>query len=187
ERFLAYNNGISATATGVEFDREGTRIVRLDDLQIVNGGQTTASLHHAAKRNQADLSRVWVTAKITVVRVELLDELVPNISRYANSQNTIKEADFEANSPFHVELERASRRVWAPAPEGSTRQTRWYYERARGQYDVDKSRRPTAAQKRAFAAEYPKQQRFTKTDAAKYEMTFRQEPHVVSLGAQKCF
>ncbi|MEY9214580.1 AIPR family protein [Thermobifida halotolerans] len=187
ERFLAYNNGISATATGVEFDGEKTRIVRLDDLQIVNGGQTTASLHHAAKRSRADLSRIWVTAKITVVRAGLLDELVPNISRYANSQNTINEADFEANSPFHVELERASRRVWAPAVAGGTRQSRWYYERARGQYDVDKSRRPTAAQKRAFAAEYPRQQRFTKTDAAKYEMTFRQAPHVVSLGAQKCF
>ena len=188
-QFLAYNNGISATATAVVFDEraDGTYLVKLDDLQIVNGGQTTATLHHAAVREGADLSQVQVPAKITVVPPDQLDQLVPKISRFANSQNSIAEADFESNNPFHVELERLSRTIWAPAPAGGTRQTHWYYERVRGQYQVDRARQPTPARRRSFEEQNPTAQKFTKTDAAKYDMTFRQQPHIVSLGAQKCF
>lgn len=189
QRFLAYNNGISATATSVDLEDgpNGARIIRLHDLQIVNGGQTTASLHHAVRRDKADLTGIQVAAKITVVEPAQLDELVPRISRYANSQNTINEADFESSSPFHIQLERLSRSIWAPAAEGTTRQTRWYYERVRGQYDVARSRFGPGRARREFEQENPKGQRFNKTDAAKYEMTLRQQPHVVSLGAQKCF
>lgn len=187
-RFMAYNNGISMTATGasVEQTLDGALLLRLEDVQIVNGGQTTASLHHAAKRDRADLSMVQVPAKITVVQPELLDELVPKISLYANSQNPINEADFQSNSPFHVELERLSRRLRAPATDGSQRDSHWYYERVRGQYQVERTRKSKAYQKQ-FDKEYPRSQRFTKTDAAKFEMTFEQAPHIVSLGAQKCF
>ncbi|MFP8941729.1 AIPR family protein [Streptomyces fenghuangensis] len=188
-RFLAYNNGVSATATSVvtEVGEDGSvSIVRLVDLQIVNGGQTTASLHHNW-RNGADLSRIQVPAKITVVRESMLDELVPSISRYANSQNAIKEADFQANSPYHVELEHLSRAIWAPAPPGSTRETRWYYERVRGQYQVDLARKRTQKEKTDFKAFHPLSQRFGKTDVAKYEMTYMRRPHDVSLGAEKCF
>jgi hypothetical protein len=187
--FLAYNNGISATATAVVFDEraDGTYLVKLDDLQIVNGGQTTATLHHAAVREGADLSRVQVPAKITVVPPDQLAQLVPKISRFANSQNSIAEADFESNNPFHIELERLSRTTWAPAPAGETRQTHWYYERVRGQYQVERARQQTPARRRSFDEQNPVGHKFTKTDAAKYDMTFRQQPHVVSLGAQKCF
>ncbi|WP_150253930.1 AIPR family protein [Nocardiopsis deserti] len=186
ERFLAYNNGISATATKVEFDpsHESPHILSVHDLQIVNGGQTTASLHRASKQPGADLTNIQVPAKITIVHQDLLDELVPRISRYANSQNPINTADFEANSPFHVALERLSRSVWAPAKDGATRQTRWYYERVRAQYE-EEARRTSG--RSTFYQEFPKKQRISKTDAAKYDMVFRQLPHVVSLGAQKCF
>lgn len=186
--FLAYNNGISATATDVtvkEVDGKAL-LTHVSDLQIVNGGQTTASLHHAALQ-RTPLSDVHVMAKITVVPAERLDELVPRISRYANSQNAIRPADFEANGPFHIGLERVSRSVWAPAVGGSTRQTRWYYERARGQYQVDRGRLRTAARRRDYDAEHPPAQRFGKTDAAKYEMAYLMRPHTVSLGAEKCF
>lgn len=188
-RFLAYNNGISATATDVTLRTDaggGTVLTELRDLQIVNGGQTTASLHHAWTL-KADLSDVYVMAKITVVPADTLDQLVPQISRYANSQNAIRPADFYANGPFHVGLERVSRSVWAPAVSGSTRQTRWYYERSRGQYQVERSRLRSRAQRSKFEEEYPPSQRFGKTDAAKYEMAYLQRPHIVSLGAEKCF
>src|SRR6185312_2397647 len=139
------------------------------------------------KDNGSDLSEILVPAKITVVDGKLLDDLVPRISRYANSQNVIREADFEANSPFHVSLERLSRSVWAPAPDGGTRQTHWYYERVRGQYQVDLARQRPPARRRDFRLENPANQRFSKTDVAKYEMTYLGHPHVVSLGAEKCF
>ncbi|HKP90079.1 MAG TPA: AIPR family protein [Thermoleophilaceae bacterium] len=190
ERFLAYNNGISATASRVELGRlpdGGLGIARIADLQIVNGGQTTASIHHAVRREKADVSRVFVQAKITVVPEERLDGIVPLISRYANSQNRVSEADLSANDPFHVAVENLSRTIWAPATDGTQRQTRWFYERARGQYADALAREGTPARQRAFRQQNPSQQKFTKTDLAKFENTWDQLPHEVSRGAQKNF
>ncbi len=143
-RFLAYNNGISATAADVsltDLDDGGIGITEIRDLQIVNGGQTTASLHHAATRDKADLAGIAVQAKLTVVQADVIDDMVPYISKYSNTQNKVTGADFSANHPFHVQLEELSRTVWAPAPDGSQKQTRWFYERARGQYADELARR----------------------------------------------
>ena len=189
ERFLAYNNGITLTAETVEMnDNGGARAVtRLGGLQIVNGGQTTASLL-ATDRGRADLSQVHVAAKlIEIAEGEVHDELVRNVSRYANSQNRISEADFSSNDPFHVRIEELSRTTWAPAVGGSQRQTKWFYERARGQYQDAKASESTPARRRAFSTEHPTRQRFTKTDLAKFENTWDQLPHMVSRGAQKNF
>ncbi|PYC69186.1 hypothetical protein C7C46_28210 [Streptomyces tateyamensis] len=189
-RFLAYNNGVSATASAV-VTAPGTggvhEISQLVNLQIVNGGQTTASLHNLWTRDPRSLDRVSVSAKITVVGGDVLDQLVSEISRCANSQNAIKEADFQANGPFHVAIERLSRSDWVPAREGSTAQSRWYYERVRGQYQVDLSRLDRGKQQRDFRAQNPISQKFGKTDLAKYELAFLGRPHDVSLGAEKCF
>ena len=189
ERFLAYNNGISATASEVELvetPRGGVGISSVRDLQIVNGGQTTASVHRALL-TKVDLSAVAVQAKVTVVVPERLGEIVPLISRYANSQNKVSEADLKANDPFHVEVESHSRTVWTPAVGESMRQTRWFYERARGQYADAHSREGTPARQKAWKQTHPPIQKFTKTDLAKYENAWNQMPHEVSRGAQKNF
>ena len=189
ERFLAYNNGITLTAEAVHLtDIGGSKaIAKLDGLQIVNGGQTTASLL-ATNRGRADLSQVYVAAKLIEIEAgEVHDELVRKVSRYANSQNRISEADFSANDPFHVGIEELSRTTWAPAPEGTQRQTKWFYERARGQYQDARAAGNTPAGRRAFSVEHPTGQRFTKTDLAKFENTWDQLPHMVSRGAQKNF
>lgn len=187
DRFMAYNNGISATADSLQIIRgdDGQLAIRsVTGLQIVNGGQTTASLHRARKIDRADISRVFVPAKITtLLKPEKLDEIVPRISLYANSQNVIQVADFSANHTFHIEVERLSTAVWCPGEQG-----RWFYERARGQYQVAKSREATTpAQKRKFDERTPSSRRFTKTDLAKYINSWDQLPHVVSRGAQKNF
>lgn len=188
--FLAFNNGISITASSLRTTAiagGGLGIASLSDMQIVNGGQTTASIHSASRRDQADLSTLAVAAKITVVRHEVLDALVPKIARSANSQNRVSEADFSANDPFHVEIERYSRTVWAPAADGTQRQTRWFYERARGQYQDELARQGTAALQKQFKVAHPPSQRFTKTDLAKFENSWACLPHTVSLGAEKNF
>lgn len=190
DRFLAYNNGISATAQEVELmplPEGGHGIRAATGLQIVNGGQTTASLYNAAKKDRADLSKVFVQAKLTVVGEEGLTEIVPLISRYANSQNTVNEADFSANDQFHVRLEGLSRTVWARATGGTRRQTKWFYERARGQYQDALAREGTPARMRQFKQAHPNVQRFTKTDLAKFVGTWDQLPYQVSSGAQKNF
>jgi len=185
-RFLAYNNGISATASSVEIEAMpdgGHGITRMRDLQIVNGGQTTASLHRAS-RSTIDVSGVAVQAKITQVEGELLDELVPRISEYANSQNKVQIADLSSNLPFHVELESLSRNIWAPLTAETARQTKWFYERARGQYSDAMNRDSSKAR---FQAMHPTKQRFSKVDLATFENTWDGEPHEVSKGAQKNF
>ena len=190
ERFLAYNNGISATAEAVKFVQlpDGSQgIGWIRDLQIVNGGQTIASIFHAARKDKADISSIYVQAKLTIVDQEKIDEIVPLISRYANNQNKVSDADFSANDPFHIKVEELSRTIWAPAVDGTQRQTKWFYERARGQYLDAKNRELSLAKQKAFTATHPTSQKFTKTDLAKYENTWDQLPHIVSLGAQKSF
>jgi AIPR protein len=189
ERFLAYNNGISATATRIELvDASGGQAIRaVSDLQIVNGGQTTASIHYSARREKRDISRVFVQAKLTAVPADEVGDFVPMISRYANTQNRINEADFSANDPFHVQLEKLSRSVWAPPPTGAHRQTQWFYERARGQYADALARAGTPARQRDWKLLHPAVQRFTKTDLAKFENTWEMLPHFVSRGSEKNF
>ena len=187
ERFLAYNNGISATASRVELSEDGSTILRLHDLQIVNGGQTTASVHSAVKRDNADVSSVLVQAKITVVSPAKLEEIVPAISKYSNTQNKVTTADFSSNDPFHVEIEKLSRAVWAPSSSGDGQETRWFYERARGQYADELARQRTPARQKSFKLSHPTRQKFTKTDLAKFLSTWDQLPHLVSRGAEKNF
>ena len=185
-RFLAYNNGISVTAESVELvsvATGGAAIKRLVGLQIVNGGQTVASIHRAGQNDSVDLSGVHVQAKITEIRPEHVENLVPLISRYANTQNRVSEADFSANHPFHVALQQLSERSWVPGE-----QSRWFYERARGQYANAKAREAqTPANRKRFDVRTPARQRIDKVLVAKYLNSWDQLPHIVSRGSQKNF
>lgn len=190
EHFLAFNNGISATAAEVRLEpvaSGGNGLAWAREFQIVNGGQTTASIYHAIRKDGAEVPQLFVQAKLSVVKAEILDTLVPLISRYSNSQNKVSEADFSATDPFHVKLEELSRTIWTPPAPGQQRQTHWFYERARGQFLDAQARESTPAKKKAFLSINPKQQRFTKTDLAKFENTYAQFPHLVSRGAEKNF
>lgn len=186
--FFAYNNGITATAQNVETqtNSSGLEIIRIRDLQIVNGGQTTASLFHTKRRDKASLAGVFVQMKLSVIDSDDSEIVVPRISEFANTQNRVNAADFFSNHPFHIRMEEFSRRIWAPAQQGAQRETKWFYERARGQY-ADAQSKLTQAEKRRFKAEYPKPQMFTKTDLAKFENVWDDHPKWVNLGAQKNF
>jgi hypothetical protein len=188
QMFFAYNNGITATAQDVEtrMADSGLQIVRMTDLQIVNGGQTTASLFHTQRRDKADLSDIFVQMKLSVIDSEQSETVVPRISEYANTQNRVNAADFFSNHPFHVRMAEFSRRIWAPAQQGAQRETKWFYERARGQY-ADAQSKLTPGEQKRFRAEYPKTQMFTKTDLAKFENVFDDHPRWVNLGSQKNF
>ena len=189
EMFLAYNNGISVTAESIVITHDANgipEITKIRDMQIVNGGQTTASIYNAKKDKKLDidLSRVFVQMKISVIESSAaMDEIVPKISAYANTQNKIQMADFSANDPFHRKIEELSRIIWAPAQNGQ-KPKNWFYERARGQYADMLSKETTTLRKKAFKEQHPL---FTKTDLAKYENTWDQLPYQVSEGAQKNF
>ncbi|MBR4472116.1 MAG: AIPR family protein [Oscillospiraceae bacterium] len=191
EMFFAYNNGIAATAYDVKIEAGEIcpLITEITSLQIVNGGQTTASLASALvndKDRANGLKDIYVPMKLSVVTPEKAMELIPNIAKYANKQNKVSDADFFSNHAFHVRMEDFSRRILAPAVMGNQYGTHWYYERARGQYKQEQARM-TKAEKDKFLLQNPKNQMFTKTDLAKLYNIFRQLPHQVSKGAQKNF
>lgn len=192
QMFLAFNNGISATAeevTLIDLPQGGKAIGKVKDFQIVNGGQTTASIFHAQKQDKSDLSKIFVQVKLTVVKKhEEFAKIVSRIAEYANSQNKVSLADLSSNNPFHIELEKLSRNIWAPNPKNPTQQTRWFYERARGQYKNELNRDGTTPnKKKAFEIKNPKSQVFQKETLAKYYNAWHYAPHFVVRGSQKSY
>ncbi|MCL0055905.1 AIPR family protein, partial [Dehalococcoidia bacterium] len=194
DMFFAYNNGITATADDISFDDSGGQlsINRVRNLQIVNGGQTTGSIFNA-KLAKRDISKVFIQMKLSVIDPEESEKIVPSISMYANSQNAVNLADLSANHAFHVAIEEFSRRIFTPQASGSTRRSKWFYERARGQHRQDRAILQSAADKKKFELDYPTRkpelikypQKFTKTDLAKFANVWESQPHVVSRGATK--
>lgn len=185
QMFLAYNNGISATADHIELDETQRFIKRVSNLQIVNGGQTTASIYYA-NRDRIDISDVFVQTKFSIINQENQDqfaEIVSRISRYSNTQNKVNEADFTANNPALIELEKLSRTAMTPSTASRNYPTFWFFERARGQYKTERGKR-NATQARFFDKMYPKDQVFTKVEFAKYQNAF-DEPHMVVRGNEK--
>jgi hypothetical protein len=188
ELFFPYNNGLSATADKVTCIRtdDGLAVASVSNLQIVNGAQTTGSIHAGLKTARDQLARVFVQMKLTVVPSDRSEEIVPKISEFANTQNKVNAADFFSNHPFHIRIEQFSRNVIFTAREGERHDSKWFYERSRGQF-INARGRLTAAQQKKFDIEYPKAQLFSKTDLAKFEFSAAGQPHIVSRGAQKNF
>ncbi|MEJ1267447.1 AIPR family protein [Pantoea ananatis] len=135
ERFFAYNNGISATAMNVSIEStaDGQRLIAASDFQIINGGQTTASLSNTRHKDKSDLNAIFVQMKLTVIE-KIPEEdatlLIQDISRSSNSQNKVSDADFFSTHPFHIWIERCSQQLYARAIDGSQYDTKWFYERA---------------------------------------------------------
>ena len=187
---MAYNNGIVIVADEMRLGKAGEEsvgIAWLKGLQIVNGGQTTASIYFTKKKYpDTDLSRVRVPAKIIVMRAQdsaKEEALVSDISRFANSQNAVRQSDLSANKPFHVEIEKLSRTVYCPDGVGQ-----WFYERAAGSYNTMLAREGTTPAKlKALKEAIPTARRITKTDLAKYITAWDKKPDIVSLGSQKNF
>lgn len=186
EMFFAYNNGITATASSVEFGENGN-INLIKNFQIVNGGQTTSAIYAASKVSKIDVSNVAVQMKLLVVKdPNNQDAFVSKVAEYANTQNKINNSDFFSNSPFHKDMKDYSTRIFAPATEGSQRRTHWYYERVRGEY-LNNQAYLSALDKRKFLLENPKHQLIDKTLLSKAENSWNQRPDIVSKGAQDSF
>jgi hypothetical protein len=196
--FLAFNNGIAATADDLKLKKteKGYLIQSVKDLQIVNGGQTTASIYHTWKKDKADIKDIVVQVKLSIIKDKNnFAEIVSRIAEYANTQNKVSISDLSSNTPFHIELEKLSRNIWAPPVSGQSHQTRWFYERARGQYRNARSREGTTKAKlKAFDLKNPKKQFFTKEELAKFINTWDEiyledklliGPHIVVRGSQK--
>ena len=183
ERFFAYNNGITGTASDIEI-HDG-KITSLKGFQIVNGGQTTSSIYACYKKDKLDVSGINVQLKLSVIKnKEHHSDFVSRVARYANTQNAIKDADFFSNSPFHQQFKDWSKIVKAPIIGGDQFRTKWYYERVRGEFQNDQAYL-TKAQKNSFQREYP--YKIDKTFISKPEVSWLQRPDVVSKGVSYSF
>ncbi|MDR2510929.1 MAG: AIPR family protein, partial [Bacteroidales bacterium] len=194
--FLAFNNGIAATADHLELDKTNRYIRKISNLQIVNGGQTTASIYNTAKKDKADISNIFVQVKFSIIeKPDQYSEIVSRISRYANTQNKVNDADFSANNPALIAFEKLSRYILSPVTAQNNIQTCWFFERARGQYKTLRSREGfTKSRQKSFDLKYPKTQMFTKVELAKYTNAYQEiydgrklviSPNIVVRGNEK--
>lgn len=182
-KFFAYNNGISTTAKSVEFRQtnDGLLLTKFIDFQIINGGQTTASLASSAIRDKNPLKNVFVQMKLTILKKENQD-LIRSIARFANSQNKVTSADLSSNLEFFVRIEEFSRKIYTTSP-GLPYQTRWFFERTRGQYKQSLMKL-TPSEINIFERTNPKNQKFSKTDLAKFDSSFNLKPFDVAWGSE---
>lgn len=186
-KFFTYNNGIACTASDIKLSNDGHYITELTDLQIINGGQTTASLSSAYLKDKLSLDNIFVPMKVTVVKAsEDYDGMIQNIAKFANSQNKVTDADLFSNHPFHRAFEDLSKKILCPAKPGSLYGTYWYYERSRGKYEQELFKLQKKSERDNFFKKYPKDQVIKKEELAKYFNTVnRLEPYIVSRGSQK--
>lgn len=192
DQFFTYNNGISTVANNVELSPDGKYIVSFEGLQIINGGQTTASLANAKINKEAQyMDKIFVPMKLTVLNVdhELNDEelsknnsTIQKIAECANTQNPVSDADFFSNHPFHVLMENLSSKIFAPPVDGTPYPTRWYYERSRGKWEQEQMQF-TQAQTKHFREKCPKRQLVKKEKLAKCLNTIECNPHQVAAGS----
>lgn len=197
DTFFAYNNGVCIVAEAIETEQNNgvVRLLKAVDFQIVNGGQTTATLHYARTKKEFDLQDIYVQMKLTVMPRNMDADkrlmFVKNVSKYANSQSKVQDSDLGANTLFQIAFKRASQSPRCMfIPSGHRVSYYWYYERSRGSYKVEHIKDEASKSQVAgakFDDRYPKDCKFDKTDLAKWILTFAERPHTVSHGGQKCY
>lgn len=195
--FLAFNNGLVISAASARV--EGGRLMHLDGIQIVNGGQTTASIYQTwltARNNHRDpekreriarnLNIVRVPAKIIVPPASMTEDeklaLMKGISVAANSQNKVNLSDLSANSRFQTELYRTINGMMTPSGDY------WFYEKSRGLYNAELRRLTGDKAKTArFRQTYPSAKKIDKTDIALASLCWDGMARECALGKEKAF
>ena len=183
EKFVAYNNGLTITATNgeISFESGQYKIKSLTDFQIVNGGQTTATIYFTQK-DGFDISKVKVMAKINVAKKatdEELEELISNISTFSNAQSRVSKVDLRSRNPQLVRIKSLSESVMTPSGK------KWFFERAKGEFNT--KMRIAGSNKSRLVKEYPTDKRFSKELMAKYYSAWGNQPHLVKKGGEKIF
>jgi hypothetical protein len=184
EKFIAFNNGLTITASNKEIETIKGKIYikSLSDFQIVNGGQTTASIYFSQK-DGIDVSKVKVMAKINVaknVSEEDLNELISSISEFSNSQSKVTTVDLRSRNPQLNKIKALSESIITPSGR------KWFFEKSKGEFNT-KLRIAGQSGKNRIEKEYPKEFRFTKEQLGKYYSSWGDEPYKVKKGGEAIF
>jgi hypothetical protein len=186
DHFVAFNNGLSTVATNITFKSDKSEIKTIKSLenwQIVNGGQTTASIKEAREAN-LDLKNVVVPFKLTILNSKLENnlELIQYIAEYSNTQTVIRMSDNLSNDPVYRELDKLSREHSFVTSDNNL--VKWFFERLNGQYHTEMIRSKNI---KNFEKTFPKELKFNKSLMAKAIMSWEQRPAMVSQGNERNF
>ncbi len=124
KNFYFFNNGITFTSKGFKFQQTSSKL-RIEYPQIINGAQTVNAIYEAFNQRCSKLARQHKRDAADIVRKEFRDIRVlfriiqdqekdgkktstfeEKVTRYNNSQNSIRETDFYANNPEQIELQK---------------------------------------------------------------------------------
>ena len=189
EDFVAFNNGLVIVADSVDYRDRRIHLIR--NFQIVNGGQTTATLYRAFLQSEKNggqkiadgLDKVFVPVKLIVIdrAKKNSDSFVGKISVAANSQTKIKTSDLSSGSEYYITFEEiAARQV----PNDGRK---WFFERMTGAYSDKLFREEKLGRKYAFSEEYPKSKCVSKLDIALAACCWDGEPIICAQGKEKAF
>lgn len=96
-KFFYYNNGITIVVS--DFEEIGENMIRLHAPQIVNGAQTSNSILDHSKRTKN------MEGSMTVTIIKANDEQEQNnITKYRNSQNSVRGKDLVSLMDFHKSI-----------------------------------------------------------------------------------
>lgn len=102
--FFFYHNGITALCKRFELNQTRTKLA-LEDLSIVNGCQSLATLYAASQRIRAlPEDQAYVLFRFYEIPQR---ELADRISVYTNSQSTVKPRDLRSNDRVMLSLKKA--------------------------------------------------------------------------------
>jgi hypothetical protein len=184
EKFIAFNNGLTITASNVISEEIDNKIYikSLTDFQIVNGGQTTASIYFSHKEG-LDISKVKIMAKINVaknVSEEELNDLITDISKFSNSQTKVTNVDLDSRNLQLSKIKSLSDSIVTPSGH------KWFFEKSKGEF-ITKLRIAGEKNKNHIEKQYPKEYRFTKEQLGKYYCSWGNEPYKVKKGGEAIF
>ena len=108
DNFYFYNNGVTMVCSKFSHNALQTTdwSIKVDDLQIINGGQSCKTIQHTLKENPyVDFSQVFILVRLYELSGDGIDELINDVTIATNSQNPVDLRDLRANDIIQINLE----------------------------------------------------------------------------------
>jgi hypothetical protein len=102
-RFFYFNNGITMTCDRFKYPTgQSSPLVEIENVQVVNGGQTLHALHEAYNENPAKIEAVDLLCRIYETTSA---ELSSKIAEHTNTQTPVKTRDIRSIDIVQIKLE----------------------------------------------------------------------------------
>lgn len=107
QNFFFFNNGITMICEKFSYNalQEQNWIVKINHLQIINGGQTCKTIHQTLKAHpEIDFSQVFLLIRLYEVNDD--EGIIQDITYATNSQNPVDFRDLKSNDELQILLEK---------------------------------------------------------------------------------